>query len=659
MSAARFSVIILIFVVTDLYILYIKRLIYTEYKVIFVNNQQNIEYLYRKVLYFRQIYVIIKQITYIIAGCCAGVFPVPKNGHMRRIGDFTMSDKYTVEKTKALGFVIPMFVAIIVAVCIIIEIVMALLIKNALLAVILGILCIIGSFFVSRMLVMRLTNAIDVISRRMTKLAENGDLSSPVEHLSGGSELTALALCFDDAMTSMKNCVSNMSDGLDNVSRGNLTYDLSGTWKGDFATLKSSYDKILIDLCNMFSDIGIASGQVNTGSIQVADGAQMLSQGATQQAESIDELSKQLAEVAEKVNANAYAARNTTEIVKQTTERIDLCSQEMADMLVAMDEINSSSNEISKIIKVIDDIAFQTNILALNASVEAAHAGAAGKGFAVVADEVRNLAAKSTEAANQTNMLIRGSIASVEKGSKIARDTASVLEGIVSGANEISKEIANISEATDNQSEAIRQINQGVDQISAVVQSNTSTAEESAAASEELSGQSNMLKDIIARFKYQRSDNDLFTNGRSIDLDSDDNYSSGGYDSYGSSSYDSGSYGSSSYDSGSYSSSSYDSGSYDSSNYDSGSYDSSSYDSGSYNSSNYDSGSYDSSSYDSGSSAGTSDKLTFSRDDDDNNGDDGGFTPIQFHHTDYEDTPPKQIILDDDDDDFVNVDSKY
>ena len=175
----------------------------------------------------------------------------------------------------------------------------------------------------------------------------------------------------------------------------------------------------------------------------------------------------------------------------------------MNELVQAMDEIATSSGKIQKIIKTIEDIAFQTNILSLNAAVEAARAGDAGKGFAVVADEVRNLANKSADAVKSTTALIADSAAAIENGNRIVQDTDKALRNVMEKTDGVNSLVGKIAQATQNQSLAIEQINIGVEQISNIVQSTSATAEETAASSAELANQSQLLKNLVEKYKIE------------------------------------------------------------------------------------------------------------------------------------------------------------
>ena len=358
---------------------------------------------------------------------------------------------------------------------------------------------------ISLMIGKQITTKIESVSKRLHNISD-GDVHTFTQKLDAKTEFEDLYNTLEDTVVHLNEVINEINKGLDKLAEGDLNYRLPDDWKGDFGLISGKYNDITASLRKTFRNIDSASNQVSNGSQQVADGAQTLSQGATEQAASIDQLNDQISTISKKVDNTADFAANAMKVVSDTGDKIRECGDEMSQMLTAMDDINKSSAEISKIIKVIDDIAFQTNILALNAAVEAARAGNAGKGFAVVADEVRNLAAKSAEAASQTTSLIENSIESVKRGADIAHETAGTLDKIVKNASLISDEVSKISDASNEQASEIRRVSQGVEQIAAVVQSNTATAEESAATSEELSGQSGVLRNLLAHFKIDGED---------------------------------------------------------------------------------------------------------------------------------------------------------
>lgn len=376
-----------------------------------------------------------------------------------------------------------------------------------------------------------ITSKINNVEQRLNAV-NSGDVHTFNAKLPEKTEFDEMCNSLEDTIVHLNEVINEINKGLDEVAAGNLNYRLPTDWKGDFGLISQKYNDVTASMKDTFRNINIASGQVSNGSQQVADGAQTLSQGATEQAASIDQLTDQIRSISVKVNNTAASADKAMHVVNDTGNKIRECGTEMGQMLAAMDDINKSSAEISKIIKVIDDIAFQTNILALNAAVEAARAGAAGKGFAVVADEVRNLAAKSAEAANQTTSLIENSIESVKHGAEIAHATAGTLDNIIKNAGIIVDEVSKISDASIEEAAEIKRVSEGVEQIAVVVQSNTATAEESAATSEELSGQSDMLRNLLAHFKItdepdERTPEDTY-----------DFYDTSSYDSLDTSSYE-------------------------------------------------------------------------------------------------------------------------
>ncbi len=287
-------------------------------------------------------------------------------------------------------------------------------------------------------------------------------------------------------------------DSLQKLAAGDLTFSIAP--KDERDQVRGAIKKLEEDLNQVMVQILATGDQIASGSTQVSDFAQSLSQGATESAASIEEISASISQMAGQTKDSAQNADQANKMSAETKALAVRGNNQMGEMVDAMGQIRVAGENIRKIIKVIDEIAFQTNLLALNAAVEAARAGQHGKGFAVVAEEVRNLAARSAKAARETTELIENSVEKTERGTVIADQTSQALHEIVQGVTKVSDLIQEIAAASSEQSHGITQVNQGLGQIDQVIQQTTATAEQSAATSEELSGQADLLKNMLAQF---------------------------------------------------------------------------------------------------------------------------------------------------------------
>ena len=361
-------------------------------------------------------------------------------------------------------------------------------------------MCTLGFFIISSV-VKRVVNPIVETANVISEVAK-GNYNIEINYHSN-DEVGDMILAVKDMMDNTSSCVNDIARVMDSMSEGDFTVTTEANYIGVFSGIKEAAHKVLTNINMLLASVDSTSKNISNSSNKVAAGSHALSQGTTEQASALEQLAATLDDIAKTVRHTSDNSVEATKVVSEANEEVEISNQRMHELTAAMNNIEESSKNIGKIIKSIEDIAFQTNILALNAAVEAARAGAAGKGFAVVADEVRSLAAKSAEAAKNTNVLITESLKAVEAGTANTRLTADALESVADKMSKAAKIVSYIKDAAVAQSDSIDQITVGVDQISAVVQANASTADASADASSEMDEQGNVLAKIVSTFKIK------------------------------------------------------------------------------------------------------------------------------------------------------------
>jgi methyl-accepting chemotaxis protein len=294
--------------------------------------------------------------------------------------------------------------------------------------------------------------------------------------------------------------VNEISIILSSVSSRNLNQEITRNYFGDFGAIKDSINNIIQTWNSVINEILGSTEQVNNGASIVSNSSMQLASGSSDQARSIDKLSALIGTVTTQSDENAKKAEIVDSLSRKCMDSADIGKVKMEEMMNSIEKIHESSGNISKIMKVIDDIAFQTNLLALNAAVEAARAGTYGKGFAVVAEEVRNLSIRSQSASQETQLLIKEAIDSVQEGSAIATETRSTLDDIVFNVSEVYELVSHIATDSKEQANVLSQLSSNVDVISEVVTLNTSTSEESASSAQELAAQSILLNELMNTF---------------------------------------------------------------------------------------------------------------------------------------------------------------
>ncbi len=377
-------------------------------------------------------------------------------------------------------------------------------------AMLLSILATLAGLVVSMLLILRFARSISRpvkgVTNRMVALS-SGDLHTDVLPVSTGDELEVMTQTLDATLESINRYISDIQQVLSHVASGDLRTGPQVDYEGDFAlirgslhTITQSMNETLLGFRAAADRLTAMAEQLNGQSVQLHQASQEQNLSTEQLVQEVTHVKEQLADVTE----SSELTRSQTE---EITRRVQSANEEMAALSSAMDNISANAQQITKIAKDIEDIAFQTNILSLNASIEAARAGAAGKGFAVVANEVKQLAAQSAQAAQSATEMVNNTKSIIQTGVVLTANTAGSLHAISDVSAQISTISDQLAAAVQGQELALTVMEERISTISAIADRNLQNAGETEQSSGSLAKEAEALQAQVKKFILKEKSN--------------------------------------------------------------------------------------------------------------------------------------------------------
>jgi methyl-accepting chemotaxis protein len=373
-------------------------------------------------------------------------------------------------------------------------------INGAMLVAVLSTLLVLAlSILVVLRLARSISRPVKSVTERMVALS-NGDLHTEVVQVRSGDELEVLTCTLSATVESINRYISDIQQVLTQVARGNLTAEPQVSYQGDFALIQASLGTILQSMNATITGFRDAASRLAEMSEELNGQSGQLQQASVEQTQSTEELVSEVAHVKERLTSVTESSGQT----RTKTEEIAQCIQEantrMDALSAAMGDISANAQKITQIAKDIEDIAFQTGILAINASVEAARAGAAGKGFAVVAGEVRQLASRSSEAAQSAADMVRSTHSIIQTGVELTADAASSLQDISAVSGQISNITDHLVAAVQSQESALSIMEERIETIAAIAERNLENATGTEQSSGLLAKEAESLRFQVKKF---------------------------------------------------------------------------------------------------------------------------------------------------------------